>query len=160
MILENGFYTQTLVEKKIEEMFERLVPACDSCETVAGEIVRALTKIVYRFYNDGDRIGVGYGIKTCNAAARYLMENTNFDVDRVIKEMWSKKYSDEEINELENSVYEFLINHKELETTPNNEDFYDYESENDKWNDWDEDEDDDDEWTESDQYGCEDDEDY
>ena len=160
MILENGFYTLTLVEKKIEEMNERLVPVCGSCETVAGEIVRALTKIVYRFYNDGDCIGVGYGKETCNAAARYLMENTNFDVDRVIKEMWSKKYSDEEINELENSVYEFLINHKELETTPNNEDFYDYESEDDKWNDWDEDEDDDYEWTESDQYCCEDDEDY
>ena len=149
MILENGFYTQTLVEKKIDEMFERLVPVSGSCETVAGEIVRALTKIVYRFYNDGDCIGVDYGNETCNAAARYLMKNTNFDVYRVIKEMWSNNYSDEEINELENSVYEFLINHKELETTPNNEDYFDYENENDKWN---EDEDDDYEWTESDQY--------
>ena len=148
MILQNGFYTQTLVEKKIEEMFERLVPVCGSCETVAGEIVRALTRIVYRFYNDGDCIGVDYGNETCNAAARYLMKNTNFDVYRVIKEMWSNNYSDEEINELENSVYEFLINHKELETTPNNEDFYDYGSENDVWNkdedDWDEYEDDED----------------
>lgn len=135
MILENGFYTQTLVEKKIEEMFERLVPFSGSCKTVAGEIVRALNKIVYRFYNDGDCIGVDYGNETCNAAARYLMKNTNFDVYRVIKEMWSNNYSDEEINELENYVYEFLINHKELETTPNNEDFYDYESEDDEWND-------------------------
>ncbi len=135
MILKNGFYTQTLVEKKIEEMFERLVPVSGSCETVAGEIVRALTKIVYRFYNDGDCIGVDYGNETCNAPARYLMKNTNFDVYDVIKKMWSDNYSDEEINELENSVYEFLINHKELETTPNNEDFYDYENENDKWND-------------------------
>ena len=135
MILKNGFYTQTLVEKKIDEMFERLVPVSGSCETVAGEIVRALSKIVYRFYNDGDCIGVEYGNETCNAAARYLMKNTNFDVYRVIKEMWSNNYSDEEINELENSVYEFLINHKELETTPNNEDYFDYENENDKWND-------------------------
>ena len=156
MILQNGFYTQTLVEKKIEEMFERLVPVCGSCETVAGEIVRALTRIVYRFYNDGDCIGVDYGNETCNAAARYLMKNTNFDVYRVIKEMWSNNYSDEEINELENSVYEFLINHKELETTPNNEDFYDYGSENDVWNkdedDWDEYEDDWDEYEDDEDY--------
>lgn len=64
------FELTTTTEKALHEMFERLVPDCGSCETVAGEIVRALTKIVYRFYNAGDYIGVGN--ETCNAAARYL----------------------------------------------------------------------------------------
>lgn len=154
MILENGFYTQTLVEKKIEEMFERLVPVSGSCETVAGEIVRALTKIVYRFYNDGDCIGVNYGNETCNAAARYLCKTCDSTVEKFIKyALWGDRYYDEDINELENYVYEFLINHKELETTPNNEDFYDYESENDKWNGEDEYEDDwDDDWDDDEDY--------
>ena len=62
----------TTVEKKLNALFEELVPASGKADTVAGEIVRAITRIGYRNWNDGDHIGVGYGKETCNPAARYL----------------------------------------------------------------------------------------
>lgn len=48
-------------EQKINALFAELVPASGKADTVAGEIVRAVSRIGYRNYNDGDHIGVGYG---------------------------------------------------------------------------------------------------
>ena len=31
-----------------------------------------MSRIIYRFYNDGDMVGVGYGNETCNSSDRYL----------------------------------------------------------------------------------------
>jgi hypothetical protein len=36
--------------------FNRLIPASGSAETVKGELLRAVNRMVYRFYNDGDGI--------------------------------------------------------------------------------------------------------
>ena len=62
----------TTAEKRLNQLFDELVPARGAAKTVAGEIVRAISRIGYRNYNDGDHIGVGYGNETCNPAARYL----------------------------------------------------------------------------------------
>lgn len=51
----------TTAEQKINALFSELVPASGKADTVAGEIVRAVSRIGYRNYNDGDHIGVGYG---------------------------------------------------------------------------------------------------
>ena len=59
--------------EKLNALFEELVPDEGAAETKAGELVRAVSRIGYRFYNDGDKIGVDYGNETCNAAARYIM---------------------------------------------------------------------------------------
>lgn len=64
----------TKAEKRIEDLFEELVPTSGKADTVAGEIIRAIARISYRNYNDGDHIGVGYGNETCNPPARYLMK--------------------------------------------------------------------------------------
>lgn len=56
-----------------EQLFEKHVPACGMAETVGGEILRAMTRIIYRFYNDGDMVGVGYGNETVNSSDRYLV---------------------------------------------------------------------------------------
>ena len=67
-------------EQKINALFAELVPASGKADTVAGEIVRAVSRIGYRNYNDGDHIGVGYGKQTCNPAARYLIKNGGDEV--------------------------------------------------------------------------------
>lgn len=54
------------------EMFDRLVPATGKCETIGGEILRAVNRICYRWYNDGDKAGEGYGRDTVNPAVRFL----------------------------------------------------------------------------------------
>ena len=59
-------------EEIFGELFEELVPAQGSADTVAGEIIRACARIRYRYFNDGDEAGRGYGMETVNPAVRYL----------------------------------------------------------------------------------------
>ena len=43
-------------QKEYEELWERLVPGQGPAATKAGEALRALSKLYYRWFNDGDRI--------------------------------------------------------------------------------------------------------
>lgn len=136
----------TEVETKIENLFDELVPPSGKADTVAGEIIRAITRISYRNYNDGDHIGVGYGNETCNPPARYLMKKTNDNISQIILDMWgvsNDKIYDAAINALENAILEFLEQHAELKETNNNENMWDYR---DKYEDVDDYEDEDEEY--------------
>jgi hypothetical protein len=44
-----------------EDKYERFVPFSGKANTVGGEIVRAISRICYRFYNDGDTVYRYYG---------------------------------------------------------------------------------------------------
>ena len=54
------------------ELRDKLIPACGKASTVAGEIIRAMDRLIYRFWNDGDMVGNGYGNETCNGSYRYM----------------------------------------------------------------------------------------
>lgn len=41
-------------EDRINELFKELVPDTGKADSLAGELVRAMSRIGYRFYNDGD----------------------------------------------------------------------------------------------------------
>ena len=43
-------------QKDYDELWERLVPSRGNAATKAGEVLRAVSRIYYRWYNDGDRI--------------------------------------------------------------------------------------------------------
>lgn len=60
------------VDDAIEGAFNLLVPRSGAAETVAGEMVRAMMRILYRDYNDGDKFYEGYGLETCGGSAQYL----------------------------------------------------------------------------------------
>ena len=104
-------------------MEKRLMPPFGKAETVAGEIIRAADRIHYRWWNDGDKINVGYGKETCNGTARYLekIRGSEFPV-----EVWNGSLGEDAYTEFtENLVaemYAFIKAHPELETTPNTED--------------------------------------
>ena len=104
-------------------MEKRLMPPSGKAETVAGEIIRAADRIHYRWWNDGDKINVGYGKETCNGTARYLekIRGTDFPV-----EIWGGRLNDDEYTKftdgLVDEMYAFIKAHLELETTPNSED--------------------------------------
>ncbi|MBQ3349125.1 MAG: hypothetical protein IJG38_01885 [Thermoguttaceae bacterium] len=57
---------------KFNELFDSLVPPSGSCGTLGGELLRAVNRVCYRWYNDGDRVWVGYGRETVNPAVRFL----------------------------------------------------------------------------------------
>lgn len=138
----------TAREEKINTLFEELVPASGKAATVAGEIIRAISRIGYRNYNDGDHVGVGYGRETCNPAARYLAAKCDDKVVRLIRTIWgeeSDSYYDTGLAALEDGVLEYLEQHPELKETENMEDMWDYR---DSDEDVDEDEYEDDEWDE------------
>lgn len=110
-------------KKEWAAMEERLMPPSGKADTVAGEIIRAADRIHYRWWNDGDKINVGYGKETCNGTARYLekIRGSEFPV-----EVWNGSLGEDAYTEFtENLVaemYAFIKVHHELETTPNTED--------------------------------------
>lgn len=46
-------------EERINKLFKELVPETGKADSLAGELVRAMSRIGYRFYNDGDQLGIG-----------------------------------------------------------------------------------------------------
>ena len=104
-------------------MEDRLMPVSGKAETVAGEIIRAVDRIWYRWYNDGDKINVGDGKETCNGTARFLekIRGSKFPA-----EVWNGCLNDDRYTEftdrLVDEMYAFIKARPELETTPNAED--------------------------------------
>ena len=59
---------------KVNALFDVLVPDSGKSDTLAGEIIRAVTRIGYRWYNDGDYFYTGYGLETCGPDAAFLAD--------------------------------------------------------------------------------------
>lgn len=72
-------------EKKLNDLFDQYVPESGPAQTKGGEIVRAVERIAYRWYNDGDEVWSGYGLETVTAPYMYLRKNlpNTPDVDHV-----------------------------------------------------------------------------
>ncbi len=131
-------------EKKLGELFEELVPASGKAPTVAGEIVRAINRISYRNWNDGDHIGVGYGRETCNPAARYLGAKCGEEVASLISAIWgieNDKAYDLVLGQLEAEVIKYLERNPELKAAENREDMFNYRDAAEDVDTYDEDED-------------------
>lgn len=134
----------TTTEKKLGELFEELVPASGKAPTVAGEIVRAINRISYRNWNDGDHIGVGYGRETCNPAARYLEAKCGEEVGSLISAIWgieNDKAYDLILGQLEAEVVKYLERNPELKAAENREDMFSYWNADEDVDTYDEDED-------------------
>ena len=143
---------QKAIDTKMQELFEKYVPAEGSCETVGGEIIRAMNRIGYRFYNDGDKAREGYGRETVNPACRYLVEGQHLKLS-----IWENYYSDDEYDyqmyEDFKGILEHLEQHPELFETKNEDDMWKYRDvREDVDNDWMDDDDSYDEWDNDDDY--------
>lgn len=57
------------------EMYSKYVPPMGKADTVLGEIIRAVSRVCYRYYNDGDHFDEGYGVETAGSPAVYLMKH-------------------------------------------------------------------------------------
>lgn len=138
----------TATEERINELFDELVPFQGKCETLAGEIIRAFCRINYRFFNDGDRIGIGYGNETCNAPARFLSNHCNDEIKKMINSMWGEFFDDyyeSKLDTLSEMIVEFIENNPDLRNMETEDMFkwaddkdYDYDEE-DEYDDWGED---------------------
>ncbi len=61
--------------KEYEQLFAKLVPGSGAAKTVEGELLRAVSKVGYRWNNDGDYFFTGYGAETAGSAASFLADS-------------------------------------------------------------------------------------
>ena len=137
----------TKIEERINALFEELVPQTGKSDTVAGEIIRAISRLGYRNYNDGDHLGIGYGRETCNPAGRYLAAKGDLEIARQVWDAWGiidDKIYDKHLARLEEAVVAYIDKHPELRMLENTEDMWDYRNEDEDQDTYDED--DEEEW--------------
>ena len=128
--------------ERINQLFEELVPASGKAENLAGELVRAMARIGYRWYNDGDQVGIGYGRETCNPAARFLIHKGNKEVSDLAASIWgiySEEVYEKRIDLLAGAVADYVESHPELRTLPTI-DMWDLRDPDEDVDDWDEEE--------------------
>lgn len=116
-------------EHRLNELFKELVPSSGKADCLAGEIVRAVSRIGYRFCNDGDRLGIGYGKETCNPAGRFLRKKLPYEIACLVVKIWDPAYNDvvyeHYLDVLCDKVAEYVDTHPELREQPT-EDMWDY----------------------------------
>lgn len=124
----------------LETLFDELVPESGMADTVAGEIVRALMRILYRDSNDGDKFYEGYGLETAGPSAAYLMsvdELEDIDVygdltdiaETAMKYEPEYDFDDEYTEALEKitkKITDYILTHPELLSEPNKTDSRDF----------------------------------
>ena len=144
------FYEDAGMNARSDKHFERLVPGSGGAGTVEGEMLRAINKIIYRLWNDGDYFFKGYGIETIGPAHSYLINSPEIDpqVHTRLNSIFSKA-EDTNDDEYAKYLYEALavildqVEKMEGNETPTEEEMYDYNAEfEDNWDEgdnWDED---------------------
>ena len=128
-------------EERINKLFEELVPMSGKADSLAGELVRAISRIRYRFSNDGDLVNIGYGKETCNPAARFLIAKGNHEVSDLTVALWeifSEDAYEKVLDTLEGAVADYIEQNPGLRNQPTE----------DMWSFRDEEEDQDDSWME------------
>lgn len=119
-------------EDPIEKAFELLVPSEGPAETQAGELVRAMMKILYRDFNDGDVFYNGYGIETCGDSVAFLCDkisNLHSDFENIaLRNLEGNNYT-KEIEKISDKVLNYIYDNPELVTAKNTEDMYDWDGE-------------------------------
>lgn len=77
------------IDDILEATYDFLVPSEGMCDSVAGELVRAIMRVMYRDWNDGDIFYEGYGIETCLPSVAYIIEqfpDMYDDFDKIARE--------------------------------------------------------------------------
>lgn len=119
-------------DEPIETAFELLVPASGKADTVAGELVRALMRLLYRDYNDGDVFYEGYGIETCGDAVAFLCDKIP-ELEEMFENIAMKNLRDDQytdgLKEIADETLDYIFHDPELVSTKNTEDMFDYDGE-------------------------------
>lgn len=117
-------------DDKLELLFDKLVPSSGKADSVAGEMVRAMMRILYRDYNDGDVFYEGYGLETCGSSAEFLMgsdADLTDDFKAIVEDQLTDEAYTEAITAISNKLVEFIINNPYLMAENNSIDSRNYD---------------------------------
>ena len=118
------------LENRSEEYWKVLVPGSGNCETMEGEMLRAINRIIYRHWNDGDYFFKGYGCETAGPAHAFLVQGCPLGYK--LKPLFDTTIGD--TSNYESVIYEALdlileyIDSKEGKYEKSNVDMFDFES--------------------------------
>ena len=123
------------LEKRNKVLYDKLVPESGAADTVEGEILRAMNRLIHRYYNDGDKFFEGYGTETAGPAHSYLVNSKSAisaDLDRIFSKIVHSNDHDykQGIDAALALILDYVEKHEaEGYSEPNKEDMFDYESE-------------------------------
>ena len=128
-------------ENDLDSWFQVFVPRQGKAESLAGEIIRALMRMEYRYHNDGDIFNFGYGLETAGPAYEFLykkfqeLEDGELAID-TLDQMLEIVNSTElpevrvhysgELEALELDIIDYLKNNFDNVAVENTEDMLDY----------------------------------
>ena len=130
--MENTYWNNNgKFQAEYTRMMDELVPAMGNCETVAGELIRSVSRLGYDFYNNG------MGNNT-SGAANFLREKGAIDEDTYLTiydytrgQLYRGNYDGDRLQvAIERAVdmtVEFILRNPQLMTMANTEDMFDYE---------------------------------
>ena len=118
-----------------QELSRELIPSTGKAETLGGELLRAIERMIYRYYNDGDVVTKGYGIATCMSSLLYLDDkfkqikpelNVRENVSEAAEKELNFDYSEnDKYNDVLYRLLDFIIcfiRYNEIAKMPNEDD--------------------------------------
>ena len=128
------------------DWWDQYVPDEGKANNVGGEIMRAMSRLVYRFYNDGDTVD-NYGGSEFNiliGADRYLRDTLKGNIYTSMEDVWQENKYEKLLIQNMASIFKYLQQNQNLFSKRNNEDYQDLG----EWqrHEWDDDEDEDLNW--------------
>jgi len=140
------------LEDRNEPLYDKLVPGQGDAETIEGEMLRAINRIVYRFYNDGDKYFEGYGTETAGPAHSFLV-NANHPLKSAMVKLFDEPSGDNSYERMLKDVLDMILDYIESRQGKYTKNtlggIFDYESE---FEEEDDDYDDDDYYDDEDDY--------
>jgi len=67
--------TKKIIDQ-LSNLADKLVPMEGPADTQEGEMIRAIDRVLHRYWNDGDYFFKGYGKQTAASSANYLATKT------------------------------------------------------------------------------------
>lgn len=119
-------------DDRSKELFDLLVPSTGSALTEAGEIIRALNKIGYRYYNDGDMFFEEDAGGAENAASFLCQKVDKVEdkfqemADKAIDYFYDNDEYENDLKDIVKHVIDYIFLHEELFQKKNKDDYLKY----------------------------------
>ena len=128
--MEHNYWNRSgLYQEQYNKFYDELISASGKCDTREGEMLRASSRLYYRYFNDGDMV-VEYMpeyMKDCSALSAFGFLYHQSETKERMKELL-KCYDENEyqskLEEIANIVIKFIID-KNGNYSPNSEDMFD-----------------------------------